>query len=106
MAFVSVLKSGCGVRAGGFEAEPNRHHPYVSYTCPWAHRSLIYRNILKLHKSISVSVLHPVDIVEGWEFSEFSGATADEGNGAKYLRASIRRSIRQVPARFRCCGTR
>jgi glutathionyl-hydroquinone reductase len=70
---------------GGFEAEPNRYHLYVSYACPWAHRALIYRKILKLESAISVSVVHPVNIVEGWEFSEFPGATADAVNGAKYL---------------------
>jgi len=70
---------------GGFEAEPNRYHLYVSYACPWAHRALIYRKILKLEDSISVSIVHPVNIVEGWEFTEFPGATVDAVNGAKYL---------------------
>ena len=26
---------------GGFAAEPGRYHLYVSYACPWAHRTLI-----------------------------------------------------------------
>src|SRR5690606_21761256 len=26
---------------GGFEARPGRYHLYVSYACPWAHRTLI-----------------------------------------------------------------
>ena len=28
---------------GGFKAEPGRYHLYVSYACPWAHRTLIFR---------------------------------------------------------------
>ena len=28
---------------GGFKAEPGRYHLYVSYACPWAHRTLIMR---------------------------------------------------------------
>ena len=69
----------------GFAAEPNRYHLYVSYACPWAHRALIYRSVLKLEDSLSVSVVNPVNIVEGWEFTEFPGATSDEVNGAGYL---------------------
>jgi glutathionyl-hydroquinone reductase len=70
---------------GGFAAEPDRYHLYVSYACPWAHRALIFRKILKLEESISVSVVHPVNNVEGWEFSEFPGSTEDQVNGFKFL---------------------
>ena len=28
---------------GGFAAEAGRYHLYVSYACPWAHRTLIFR---------------------------------------------------------------
>jgi len=69
----------------GFAAEPNRYHLYVSYACPWAHRALIYRGILKLEDSLSVSVVNPVNIVEGWEFTEFPGSTKDQVNGTEYL---------------------
>jgi glutathionyl-hydroquinone reductase len=30
--------------AEGFKAEPGRYHLYVSLACPWAHRTLIFRN--------------------------------------------------------------
>ena len=33
---------------GGFKAEPGRYHLYVSTACPWAHRTLIFRNLKKL----------------------------------------------------------
>lgn len=69
----------------GFDAEPGRYHLYVSYACPWAHRALIFRKILKLEDAISVSVVHPVNNVEGWEFSEFPGATPDQINGFEFL---------------------
>lgn len=29
---------------GGFAAEKDRYHLYVSLACPWAHRTLIMRN--------------------------------------------------------------
>ena len=28
---------------GGFAAEPGRYHLYVSLACPWAHRTIIFR---------------------------------------------------------------
>mgnify|MGYP003573285069 FL=1 len=30
---------------GNFAAEPGRYHLYVSYACPWAHRTLIFRTL-------------------------------------------------------------
>ena len=43
---------------GGFKAEPGRYHLYVSYACPWAHRTLIFRTLKGLKEAISVSVVH------------------------------------------------
>ena len=42
---------------GGFAAEANRYHLYVSLACPWAHRTLIFRNLKQLQNLISVSVV-------------------------------------------------
>jgi glutathionyl-hydroquinone reductase len=70
---------------GGFAAEPDRYQLYVSYACPWAHRALIFRKVLRLEATISVSVVHPVNNVEGWEFSEFPGSTPDHVNGFRFL---------------------
>ena len=35
--------------------------------------------------SLSVSVVNPVNIIEGWEFTEFPGSTKDQVNGTEYL---------------------
>jgi putative glutathione S-transferase len=43
---------------GGFRAEPGRYHLYVSYACPWAHRSLIMRSLKGLEEMIGLSVVH------------------------------------------------
>ncbi|MDX1598981.1 MAG: glutathione S-transferase family protein [Marinobacter sp.] len=53
---------------GGFKAEPCRYHLYVSMACPWAHRTLIFRKLKGLEKHISVSVVHPDMVENGWEF--------------------------------------
>jgi putative glutathione S-transferase len=77
----------------GFKAEPGRYHLYVSYACPWAHRTLLYRALLGLEESIGVSVVHPVNIVEGWDFADFPGATGDRLGGARYLHEVYARSV-------------
>lgn len=70
---------------GGFKAEAGRYHLYVSYACPWAHRALLYRSLLGLQDVIDISVVHPVNMENGWEFDEYPGSTADEIGGARYM---------------------
>ncbi len=48
--------------------------------CPWAHRTLIFRKLKKLEDMISVSVVDPLMLEEGWTFAE-----PDPINGAKRL---------------------
>lgn len=69
----------------GFKAEAGRYHLYVSYACPWAHRTLIFRNLKKLQDIVSVSVVDPRMGDSGWSFGNFPGATDDHVNGASYL---------------------
>ena len=60
------------------DAEKDRYHLYVSYACPWAHRTLIFRKLKKLEDIISLSVVHPYMDNEGWDFKEnFPAATGD-----------------------------
>ena len=70
----------------GFAAESGRYHLYVSYACPWAHRTLIYRALKGLKDHISVSVVSPKMPDEtGWAFSGELGSDADGLFGADYL---------------------
>ncbi|MEH6592939.1 MAG: glutathione S-transferase family protein [Halioglobus sp.] len=55
---------------GGFQAEAGRYHLYVSLACPWAHRTLILRQLKGLEELISVSVVEPLMLEHGWTFSE------------------------------------
>lgn len=72
---------------GGFEAESGRYHLYVSYACPWAHRTLIFRALKGLNDHITVSVMHPDMLGEGWTFEDdFDGATGDTLFGKPFLR--------------------
>ncbi len=70
-----------------FRPESKRYHLYVSYACPWASRTLIYRKLKELDDHISVSVVHPDMLEDGWVFdNSFPGATEDHLYGKKFLR--------------------
>ena len=71
----------------GFPAESGRYHLYVSYACPWAHRTLIFRALKGLTDHISISVVHPDMLSEGWTFeTDDAGATGDSLYGLPYAR--------------------
>ena len=71
---------------GGFTAEPDRYHLYVSYACPWAHRTLIFRKLKNLENIISVSVVHPDMGPESWKFdNSYPDATPDHVNECNYM---------------------
>ena len=71
---------------GGFKAEPGRYHLYVSYACPWAHRTLIFRALKGLEDMISLSVVDWFMGEDGWTFHDADGIIPDTVNGAAYLR--------------------
>ena len=71
----------------GFKAESGRYHLYVSYACPWAHRTLIFRKLKGLEEHIGLSVVHPDMLDDGWTFdNDRAGATGDTLMGKRFLR--------------------
>ncbi len=66
---------------GGFAAASGRYHLYVSYACPWAHRTLIFRKLKGLEEHISVSVVHPIMPPESWVFDDYPASTPDHIHG-------------------------
>nr|WP_321526185.1 glutathione S-transferase family protein [uncultured Cohaesibacter sp.] len=71
--------------SGGFKAETGRYHLYVSYACPWAHRTLIFRALKGLTDKISVSVVNSFMGEHGWTFEEADGVIPDPFFGASHL---------------------
>jgi putative glutathione S-transferase len=69
----------------GFAAERGRYHLYISLACPWAHRTLIVRDLKHLDDVISVSIAAPLYGKTGWEFSAERGGTGDNVNGKATL---------------------
>jgi putative glutathione S-transferase len=70
---------------GGFAAERGRYHLYVSLACPWAHRTLIFRELKGLEEIISLSVVNPFMGSRGWTFDAAPQVIADDVNGARFL---------------------
>ncbi len=70
-----------------FQPEAGRYHLYVSYACPWAHRTLVSRALNGLEDAIPVSVVDPYRDDDGWQFTpEKEGCTRDHVHDADYLR--------------------
>jgi putative glutathione S-transferase len=62
----------------GFAAESGRYHLYISNACPWAHRTMVFRALKNLEEHISVSVVHPDMLSDGWTFEKDDhGANGD-----------------------------
>lgn len=70
----------------GFNAEADRYHLYVSYACPWAHRTLIMRALKGLEDMISVSVVGMTMGNGGWSFDQDDGSSGDALYQADFLR--------------------
>jgi len=70
-----------------FQPEAGRYHLYVSYACPWAHRTLVARALKGLEDVVSVDVVDPYRDDGGWQFTpEKEGCTPDTVNRFDYLR--------------------
>jgi putative glutathione S-transferase len=80
---------------GIFDVESGRYHLYVSYACPWAHRTLITRTLLGLEDHISVDVVDwRMNRNGSWSFNaEEEGATADTVNGESNLEGIYNRAF-------------
>jgi putative glutathione S-transferase len=70
---------------GGFKAEPGRYHLFVSYGCPWAHRTLLFRRLKGLTDQISVSMALPRRSDDGWIFADEPGEHYDSCLGKHAL---------------------
>ncbi|EMG48881.1 putative glutathione s-transferase [Candida maltosa Xu316] len=51
-----------------FPPEAGRYHLYVSFACPWAHRTLITRRLKGLTSIIGLSIVHWHMDDKGWRF--------------------------------------
>lgn len=71
----------------GFAAEAGRYHLIVSYACPWAHRTLIFRKLKRLENLITVSAVEPLMLDDGWTFAEPEPETGARTAWQVYVKA-------------------
>ncbi|MCH8071942.1 MAG: glutathione S-transferase family protein [Proteobacteria bacterium] len=70
---------------GGFKAEAGRYHLYIADSCPWAHRTMIFRLLKGLEDMVSVSVVNAISGANGWTFEAGHGVVPDPEFSAAYL---------------------
>src|SRR3954451_11385172 len=80
------------------DPEPGRYHLYVSWACPWAHRTVIVRMLKGLEDAIGLSAVDPVRDERGWAFT--GGEYADELNGFRLLADAYRATDPRFDGRF------
>ena len=56
--------------SSGFRAEPGRYHLYVSTSCPWAHRAMLFRVLKKLEGIVGMTDTSQTRAAQGWSFAE------------------------------------
>jgi len=91
----SVFRDRIG--AAEFPAVAGRYHLYVSYACPWAHRTIIGRRLKGLEDAIGMSVVDPIRDERGWAFT--GGEFTDDVNGFEFLGEAYERSRPDYRAR-------
>ncbi|WP_254523807.1 glutathione S-transferase family protein [Natrinema caseinilyticum] len=83
-----------------FRPDAGRYRLYVSYACPWAHRTLVMRSLKGLEDAIPVSVVDPYRDEDGWQFTpEKAGCTRDHEHDSDYLRELYVRADPDVTCR-------
>lgn len=66
----SRFRDWISAKDGKFTAEKGRYHLYVSLACPWAHRTLIFRELKGLQDYIDVTVVDPLMKENGWTLTD------------------------------------
>ncbi|HJR76491.1 MAG TPA: glutathione S-transferase family protein [Nitrospiraceae bacterium] len=85
--------------SSGYPAAANRYHLYVSWACPWAHRTIIVRKLKGLEDVIGLTAVDPIRDERGWAFREGPGHSNDPINGFHYLAEAYRASDPSYQAR-------
>jgi putative glutathione S-transferase len=74
----------------GYPAVPGRYHLYVSWACPWAHRTIIVRTLKRLEPIVGMTVVDPIRDERGWAFRDGPGHSTDTVNGFQFLSEAYR----------------
>ena len=86
--------------SSGYPAASGRYHLYVSWACPWAHRTIIVRKLKKLEGVIGMTVVDPIRDERGWAFREGPGHSLDPINGFQFLSQAYKATDPNYRGRF------
>ena len=78
--------------SSGYPAARDRYHLYVSWACPWAHRTIIVRKLKRLEQVIGLTAVDPLRDERGWAFRDGPGHSRDPVNGFHFLSEAYRAS--------------
>lgn len=76
----------------GFQAEAGRYHLFAAINCPWAHRTLIYRNVKKLQEVVGLSLVAPLRTDQGWGFNSEDPRFLDNLYDLEFIHEIYKRS--------------
>jgi len=79
-----------GDGSSDYPSAAGRYHLYVSWACPWAHRTIIVRKLKRLESVVGMTVVDPIRDEQGWAFREGPGHSADTINGFHFLSEAYR----------------
>jgi putative glutathione S-transferase len=71
--------------SSGYPAASGRYHLYVSWACPWAHRTIIVRKLKQLEGVIGMTAVDPIRDERGWAFGRGPKGSVDPVNGFEFL---------------------
>jgi putative glutathione S-transferase len=71
--------------ASRYPASSGRYHLYVSFACPWAHRTIITRRLKRLEHVVGMTAADPIRDERGWAFRDGAGHSSDPINGFRFL---------------------
>jgi putative glutathione S-transferase len=85
--------------SSGYPAASGRYHLYVSWACPWAHRTIVVRKLKQLEHIVGMTVVDPIRDERGWAFRDGSGHSQDPVNGFRFLSEAYRATDPQYRGR-------
>ncbi len=69
----------------GFEAEPGRYYLYAATSCPWAHRTVLYRVLKRLQDIVPLINTSQEVGGQGWGFGSAGHRVPGTGHNARWL---------------------
>ncbi|MBM3268432.1 MAG: glutathione S-transferase C-terminal domain-containing protein [Candidatus Sericytochromatia bacterium] len=71
--------------SSGYPLESGRYHLYVSWACPWAHRTILARRLMGLDAAVGMTAVDPVRDERGWAFRDGPDISRDPVNDFAFL---------------------